>query len=423
MADFGTVMPSPYQTLFDTNGDPVAGGLVWTYAAGTSYPYPTYTDVSLSTPNPNPIVADSAGRFTAWLPPATSYKFVFEGAAVPPAHGAVIRSIDNVTPVPSLSGYVDLPVTAGEALGALTVGYLSDGSGGKTAGQWYLADAANAWSSTIPVVGFVITPIAVGARGYVRVVGSVVGLVVVTGSSYYIGTGGALQTTPPPANVRRVAVADSTSSLTITAGPSLDGLFANPASANLTLSQASPFISLVDTAQPANAKVFRLYNASGSLTVDTTDDAVSTQQTVPLKLSRAGDASVYRDIYEKQRPTPVGHWITFVPTLTASTGTWTGATAYAIYSVVGRTLTLEVSLEGGTLSAVTTNLFLSTPIVPANHMPNYVNPVTFFIAGAYEGGVATLQIVQPNTIQLTRAAGQQFPAGSLTVRGTIIYPI
>jgi len=375
MADFGTVMPSPYQTLFDNNGDPMAGGLVWTYAAGTSTPYPTYTDVTLTVANSNPIVADSAGRFTAWLPPATSYKFVFEGAAVPPAHGPVIRTIDNVTPVPSLSGYVDLPVTAGEALGALTVAYLSDGTGGKTAGQWYLADAANPWSSTIPLVGFVINPIPIGARGYIRVVGTLTGLVVVAGSSYYIGTAGAIRATPPPANVRRVAVADSPASLQITPGPSLDGLFSN-----------------------------------------------YTTYTVPIPLSVTGDLKASGDLYEKGRTTPVGHQIVYTPTLTASTGTWT-ATAYAVYSVVGRTITMLIDFESGTLSAVTTNLFFQTPIVPALHMPNYVNPVTFFIAGAYEGGVATLQVVQPNTIQLTRAAGQQFPAGSLTVRGTIIYPI
>jgi hypothetical protein len=223
MSNFGTVMPAPYQTVFDSNGDPVSGGLVWSYVAGTSTPLPTYTDVTLTVPNPNPIVTDSAGRFTAWLPPATSYKFVFEGPATPPAHGAVIRTIDNVTPVPSLSGYVDLPATAGEALAALTVVYLSDGSGGKVAGHWYLADFANAYSSTLPLVGIVVNPMAAGAAGYVRVVGSVTGPVVVVGTTYYVGHVGALQATAPAFNVRRVAVADTPNSLVLTGGgPSLD---------------------------------------------------------------------------------------------------------------------------------------------------------------------------------------------------------
>lgn len=94
----GTVMPSPYQTLLDANGNPVVGGLVYTYVAGTvSTPIATYTSVDLGTPNANPIVTDSAGRFVAFLSPGMSYKFVYTTSAgvtaAPPC--------DNITTVPS----------------------------------------------------------------------------------------------------------------------------------------------------------------------------------------------------------------------------------------------------------------------------------------------------------------------------------
>src|SRR5882672_10361615 len=74
----GTLMPSPYQSLFDANGNPVNNGKVCTYLAGSSTPVATYTDVNLSVANANPIRTDSAGRFVVYLTPGTSYKFVYQ---------------------------------------------------------------------------------------------------------------------------------------------------------------------------------------------------------------------------------------------------------------------------------------------------------------------------------------------------------
>src|SRR5262249_3814815 len=83
--------------VVDADNKPVSGGLVWTYVAGTSTLIATYTDIGLTTPNTNPIVADSGGRFVAMLAPGQSYKFVYEAAPVPPAtHGAVLCTRDNI---------------------------------------------------------------------------------------------------------------------------------------------------------------------------------------------------------------------------------------------------------------------------------------------------------------------------------------
>jgi hypothetical protein len=66
--------------FFDNNGVPLAGGLVYTYAAGTTTPQATYTTSSGGTAHANPIVLDSAGRVPSggeiWLTDAVSYKFV-----------------------------------------------------------------------------------------------------------------------------------------------------------------------------------------------------------------------------------------------------------------------------------------------------------------------------------------------------------
>jgi hypothetical protein len=52
----------PGSQFFDNNGDPLAGGKICTYAAGTSTPQAVYTDSTGGTPHSNPVVLDSAGR-------------------------------------------------------------------------------------------------------------------------------------------------------------------------------------------------------------------------------------------------------------------------------------------------------------------------------------------------------------------------
>jgi hypothetical protein len=68
-------MPFVRRQFSDANGDPLAGGLVYTYAAGTTTPLATYTDSSASTPNTNPIQLDSGGFANVFISGA-SYKFV-----------------------------------------------------------------------------------------------------------------------------------------------------------------------------------------------------------------------------------------------------------------------------------------------------------------------------------------------------------
>jgi len=102
--------------FFDDNGDPLTGGLLYTYAAGTTTPLTTYTDSTGATPNTNPIVLDSAGRVSAqvFLTTGSSYKFVLQTSA-----SVTIWTKDNIDGIPessitslrlngSTSGYVDL---------------------------------------------------------------------------------------------------------------------------------------------------------------------------------------------------------------------------------------------------------------------------------------------------------------------------
>lgn len=61
------LFPTPVMQFFDANGNPLAGGKLFTYQAGTTTPQATYTDYGGGTANSNPVILDSAGRAAIWL--------------------------------------------------------------------------------------------------------------------------------------------------------------------------------------------------------------------------------------------------------------------------------------------------------------------------------------------------------------------
>lgn len=63
MSSGSLIFPVGYVPL-DDNGSPVAAGKLNFYRTGTTTPQNTYSDSTLTTPNANPVVLDSAGRAT-----------------------------------------------------------------------------------------------------------------------------------------------------------------------------------------------------------------------------------------------------------------------------------------------------------------------------------------------------------------------
>jgi hypothetical protein len=92
--------PMPVMQFFDNNGDPLAGGKVYTYEAGTTTPLATYTDETGGTANPNPVILDSAGRANIWLATTDLYYWELEDSA-----GNQIWTADNIGAV---SGTADV---------------------------------------------------------------------------------------------------------------------------------------------------------------------------------------------------------------------------------------------------------------------------------------------------------------------------
>jgi len=84
---------SPNIQLFDDNGDPLAGGLLYAYVAGSDTPQDTFTDHELAVPNENPVELDSAGRAVVYLSPTPAYKFILTDA-----DDVVVWTQDMVSP-------------------------------------------------------------------------------------------------------------------------------------------------------------------------------------------------------------------------------------------------------------------------------------------------------------------------------------
>ena len=113
--------------FFDNNGVILSGGLLYTYAAGTTTPQAAYTSSSGSTAHSNPIVLDSAGRVASggeiWLTDAVAYKFVLQTSAA-----VTIATYDNVTG--NASGVaVGIYAAFAASSGSSLVGYLPAGTG------------------------------------------------------------------------------------------------------------------------------------------------------------------------------------------------------------------------------------------------------------------------------------------------------
>jgi hypothetical protein len=62
-----SLAPVIKQRYFDSSGDPLVGGKLFSYVAGSSTPLATYTDKSASTPNTNPVILDANGEADVWL--------------------------------------------------------------------------------------------------------------------------------------------------------------------------------------------------------------------------------------------------------------------------------------------------------------------------------------------------------------------
>ena len=118
------VTPTAKAQFIDAAGIPLAGGFVYTYAAGTTTPQATYTDSTGSTANSNPIILDSRGEANIWLGSAT-YKF-----KLCDANNTEIWTVDNISaPTTALSPVLSGNVTISSSSSGPALSISQSGTG------------------------------------------------------------------------------------------------------------------------------------------------------------------------------------------------------------------------------------------------------------------------------------------------------
>jgi hypothetical protein len=104
MAVFLSPVGGAAAQFFTNSGIPLAGGKLYTYAAGTTTPAVTYTSSSGATPHSNPIILNSAGRVATgeiWLSPSP-YKFLLKDS-----NDVLIATYDNISGIGAASYQID----------------------------------------------------------------------------------------------------------------------------------------------------------------------------------------------------------------------------------------------------------------------------------------------------------------------------
>jgi len=129
--------------FFDNSGAVLAGGLLYTYAAGTTTPLATYQESSGSTVHTNPIILDSAGRVPTevWMTAGSAYKLVLKTST-----SVSVWTMDNLSGINDVSSVAWSAIT-GEP--TTLAGYgITDGITAATAASTYAPLASPTFTGT-----------------------------------------------------------------------------------------------------------------------------------------------------------------------------------------------------------------------------------------------------------------------------------
>ena len=134
--------PYPMLQFFDDNGDPLSGGLLYSYEAGATPAEAsekvTYKDAA-GTQNTNPIVLDAAGRAQVWLGEGV-YKLVLANAGDSPVPTNPIWTVDYIQEATEYNSVLSTTALRALAPGQSAIVYLrgniTNGDGGQGWFYW-----------------------------------------------------------------------------------------------------------------------------------------------------------------------------------------------------------------------------------------------------------------------------------------------
>ena len=148
MANLG---PAPKAQFLTAAGQPLVGGKVYTYAAGTTTPLVSYTDASGASANTNPIILDGRGECSIWFAPSSAYKIKLTDS-----NDVEIYVVDNIVGSGYVSGgtvvsssVVNSSITGGIISGATVTTSTIDSTiiGGSSPSSATFTSFAGSWAS------------------------------------------------------------------------------------------------------------------------------------------------------------------------------------------------------------------------------------------------------------------------------------
>ena len=119
--------------FLDVDGRPLNAGKLYTYQAGSTTPFPTYTDVNGLIANTNPIILGTDGRppSTIWLTDGFFYKFILTDS-----NDVTIQTYDNLYGIIGTAPTPPTPIPSGGII-------LWSGSIGSIPAGWVLCNGSN----------------------------------------------------------------------------------------------------------------------------------------------------------------------------------------------------------------------------------------------------------------------------------------
>jgi hypothetical protein len=121
-----TLSPAPKLQFFDANGNPLVGGKLYSYAAGTTTPLATYTGNTTTTANSNPVILDSRGEAGVWLS-SSYYKLKLTDS-----NNVEIWTVDNVggfaTMADLIAAIAALTASLASSSGSSMIGFIQAGT-------------------------------------------------------------------------------------------------------------------------------------------------------------------------------------------------------------------------------------------------------------------------------------------------------
>jgi len=299
-----TTMPIPLAQWFNNSGQVLSSGGLCVFRAGTSTLANTYTTAAGTVANANPILFDSAGRATTqgvFLTPGSSYKFLLKdftnvvgSKTCVPDTGTTLWSVDNILATPPSSVNEDVTGIAGVSFTAGELAFLSDGTAGTNAGQWYQTRSDLSWAGVLPLIGFAVTNITAGESGSFRLGGQVTGLTgLSSGADYYVATSSGVMTSTAPTMVRWVGRAVNATTINVQPNPRSTPIKPHLPCGRLTLTSAVPV-----TTSDVTAATTLYYVPYGGCTTATVYDGVNKWYEMNLSQLQIAVPAVANQMYD-----------------------------------------------------------------------------------------------------------------------------